>query len=154
MLWRSFFLLLTPIWLPLIVYQTISLKSVWKPINPMAVFVAILLNVYLPTFDNYSDVSVGLQYYHSDECNTSNTSLALIIIMVTFLPSVVRALIEVKNTIGWIFNEPDLFLALWNEILLDQTKNVISILPFVSNFLLVLLQPYGGKFFLSFRFFT
>ena len=86
MIWRINFLLLTPLWTILFLCKKLTLKGTWNPINPMTVLIATILSFYLPMSDNATDIKVGLQYYHTDECGQSNLGLSLFIIAVTFLP--------------------------------------------------------------------
>ena len=132
--WRISLLLVTPLWTIHVMSKKINWIYPWNPINPLTVLIAIILNFYLPLSDNASDLNVGLNYYQPDECGLSNPGLSLFIIAVTFLPFVVRLLLELKTTFGWIWNEWKLFLLLWREILKDQINVVFSMLPFISPF--------------------
>merc|ERR1712126_343222 len=116
MFWRINFLLLTPLWTILFLCQKLTWKDTWNPINPLTVLIATILNFYLPMTDNATDVKVGLQYYHPDECGQSNPGLSLFIIAVTFLPFMTRLLLELRTTFGWMWNEWQLYSQLWKVI--------------------------------------
>ena len=136
--------MLTPILLPLLAIKKIPKEKIWNPPNATMLFIPILLNVYLPTADNVTDLQVGIEYgSNKTECSKNpegdsecfqnyHPTFSTITILVTFLPFFVRLLIELKNTLHWILKDRILFLSLWDKILLNQAKDVVSVLPFVS----------------------
>ena len=82
--------------------------------------------------DNGTDINVGLEYIDQENTENGNPWFAGLTISFTFLPFFVRIIIEIKNTMNWMIRERNLFLALWDKILLEQARDLFSILPFIS----------------------
>lgn len=124
--------MLIPFLLPLRAFRKISMKQIWNPLNTSMLFIPLILNVYLPMVDNGTDLRIGIQYSDQENNENGNPWFAGLTIFVTFLPFFVRIFIEIINTMSWMIKEWNLFLYLWDKILMDQAIDLFSILPFIS----------------------
>ena len=132
-LWRLSLFMLIPFLLPLCAFRKISMKQIWNPLNTSMLFIPLIFNVYLPMVDNGTDVNVGLQYRDQANPENDNPWFSSLTIFFIFLPFFIRIIIEIKNTLNWMIREWELFVALWDKILLDQALDLFSILPFISS---------------------